>query len=73
MVENTGGGLLVAPNDPAALADALFDLWRDPARGDALGALGFQGVRAHHSVAHSADLQLDIYDSMLARPQARHA
>jgi glycosyltransferase involved in cell wall biosynthesis len=73
MVENSGGGLLVKVNDPEALAEGLFELWRDPAKADALGARGFQGVRAHYSVARSADLQLDIYDSMLARPQVRHA
>jgi len=73
MVEATGGGLLVAPNDPGALAEGLFELWRDPAKGDALGARGFQGVRAHYSVGRSADLQLQIYDAMIARPQVRQA
>jgi glycosyltransferase involved in cell wall biosynthesis len=73
MVENTGGGLLVAPDDPAALADGLYQLWQDRARADALGARGFQGVRSRYSVARSADLQLDVYDSMIARPKARQA
>ena len=73
MVETTGGGLLVAPNDPGALAEGLFELWRDPAKGDALGARGFQGVRAHYSVGRSADLQLEVYDAMVARPQVRQA
>ena len=73
MVENCGGGLLVAPNDPAALADGLFALWQDRENADALGARGFQGVRAHYSVARSADIQLDVYESMIARPRARQA
>jgi glycosyltransferase involved in cell wall biosynthesis len=73
IVENTGGGLLVAPNDPAALADGLFALWQDRAKADALGARGFAGVRAHYSVAHSADIQLGVYDSMIARPRVRQA
>src|SRR5829696_698896 len=73
MVENCGGGLLVAPNDPAALADGLFALWHDREKADALGRRGFQGVRAHYSVARSADIQLDIYESMSARPRARQA
>jgi hypothetical protein len=30
-------------------------------------------VRQHYSVVRSADLQLDVYDSMLARPQVLHA
>jgi glycosyltransferase involved in cell wall biosynthesis len=69
MVENTGGGLLVAPSDPAALADGLFALWQDREKADALGARGFQGVRAHYSVARSADIQLDVYDTLLAQPK----
>jgi len=73
MVENSGGGLLVPPNDPAALADGLFALWQDREKADALGARGFQGVRAHYSVARSADIQLDVYESMIARPRARQA
>jgi glycosyltransferase involved in cell wall biosynthesis len=73
MVEKTGGGLLVKANDPAALADGLFELWQDRAKGDALGARGFQGVREHYSVAHSADIQLDIYESMIAPPRVRQA
>jgi len=63
----------VTPNDPESLAEGLFELWRDPAKGDALGARGFQGVRAHYSVGRSADLQLDVYESMLARPRVRQA
>src|SRR5262249_22624320 len=46
MVENTGGGLLVAPNDPAAVAEGLFELWRDPARRSALADRAFAGVRS---------------------------
>lgn len=64
IVERTGGGVLVAPDDPAALADGLFDLWMDRARADALGARGFEGVRAHYTIAHAADRQLQVYESL---------
>ena len=53
IVEKTGGGLLVAPDDPAALADGLYELWKDRAKAEALGERGFHGVRAHYSVARS--------------------
>jgi glycosyltransferase involved in cell wall biosynthesis len=60
IVEKTGGGLLVPRDDPTALGDALFELWQDRAKAAALGERGFQGVRAHYSVAHSADRFLEV-------------
>jgi glycosyltransferase involved in cell wall biosynthesis len=66
IVEKTGGGLLVAPNDPAALADGLYELWQDRAKADALGARGFAGVRAHYSIAASTDRQLAVYEALIS-------
>ena len=64
IVEKTGGGLLVAPNDPAALADGLYELWKDRAKADALGARGFQGVRTHYSIERSTDRLMDVYETL---------
>jgi glycosyltransferase involved in cell wall biosynthesis len=68
IVEKTGGGLLVAPGDPMALADGLYELWQDRAKADALGARGFAGVRAHYSIAESTDRQLAVYEALVAHP-----
>src|SRR6266542_2493728 len=38
IVEKTGGGMLVAPDDPAALADGLYTLWKEPERARMLNA-----------------------------------
>ena len=38
MLAETGGGVAVAPHDPAAMADALCELLADPAAADALAA-----------------------------------
>ena len=65
IVEKTGGGVLVAPDDPAALADGLYELWKDRARAEALGARGFEGVRAHYTIAHATDRQLQVYESLV--------
>jgi glycosyltransferase involved in cell wall biosynthesis len=64
IVEKTGGGLLVAPDDPAALAEGLYTLWSDRDRLRSLGERGFKGVREHYSIQRSADRQLEVYESL---------
>jgi glycosyltransferase involved in cell wall biosynthesis len=67
MVEKTGGGVLVPPDDPQALADALHSLWQDPARREELGRRGFDGVREHYSIERSTDRLLAVYESLVRR------
>jgi glycosyltransferase involved in cell wall biosynthesis len=50
IVTRTGGGLLVPPDDPDALADALLALLTDRTRAAALGQAGVEGVSRFHSV-----------------------
>src|SRR5205085_12090325 len=66
VVETTGGGLLVAPDDPAALAEGLYRLWNDRPLTDRLARQGFDGVRVHYSIARSADQLLSVYDQLTA-------
>jgi glycosyltransferase involved in cell wall biosynthesis len=66
IVEKTGGGLLVEPDDPDSLADALYGLWRDRTAVANLGRRAFQGVREHYTVAHAAERLLRVYDSVAA-------
>ncbi len=76
IVERTGGGVLVAPNDPLALADGLESLLADPERRRRLGDLGRLGVRQHHSADAMTDDTLVAYREVLgaadrgARPVA---
>jgi glycosyltransferase involved in cell wall biosynthesis len=70
MVEKTGGGLLVQPDDPAALADGLYSLWKEPELARALGDRAFAGVREHYSIQRSADKQLEVYNRIVAHATA---
>jgi glycosyltransferase involved in cell wall biosynthesis len=73
IVERTGGGLLVAPDDPEALAQGLHELWKDRALSGRLGRQGFDGVRAHYSIARSADQLLAVYGSVISDVRVRDA
>lgn len=73
VVEKTGGGLLVAPDDPVALADGLYQLWHDRGLRDTLGDRAFDGVRAHYSIAHSADRMMEVCEAVTRHPAAEPA
>jgi glycosyltransferase involved in cell wall biosynthesis len=61
IVEKTGGGILVEPDDTAGLAQAIYSLWKDPALLERLGKRGVAGVREHYSVARMAARALEVY------------
>jgi glycosyltransferase involved in cell wall biosynthesis len=69
IVEKTGGGLLVEPDDAESLAEGLYRVWQDRALRDELGRRGYDGVRAHYTIEHSADRLLAVYEN--ARAEAR--
>lgn len=68
IVEKTGGGLLVAPDNPEALADGLYTLWQDRVQGRRLGDRGARGVREHYSIARSTDRLVEVYKQLLSSP-----
>jgi len=65
VVEKTGGGLLVKPDDPDALAEALAMLWADRGMAVRLGQQAFAGVRAHYTIQQSAARLLDVYQAVV--------
>jgi glycosyltransferase involved in cell wall biosynthesis len=64
IVEATGGGILVEPDNPDALAEGILDLWRNPERRMELGSRGYEGVRKHYSAARMAEKVLEIYQEI---------
>jgi glycosyltransferase involved in cell wall biosynthesis len=61
VVESTRGGLLVEPDDAAALAAGLLRVRQDAALASELSANAYENVRRHYAVAHMADRALEVY------------
>jgi glycosyltransferase involved in cell wall biosynthesis len=59
-----GGGVLVAPGDAAALADAIADLARGPERRAELGARGYELV-ARYDSRRAAERLARVYVAVL--------
>lgn len=62
LIGRTGGGVLAASESGADVAEALYDLWRDPAKAAELGKSGAAGVRAHYTTDHMAREVLAAYE-----------
>jgi glycosyltransferase involved in cell wall biosynthesis len=71
IIERTGGGMLVEPNDPQALSEALASLRADPALAEALGKAGEAAVRTHYSVQNMAEQVEAVYAELAGARSAR--
>jgi glycosyltransferase involved in cell wall biosynthesis len=65
IVENTGGGLLVKPDDPESLAEGILKVINDQKLAEELSANGFRGVREQYTAANMADRVLEAYESVI--------
>jgi len=66
ILQKTGGGILVEPDDTASLGQGMLSLWKDPALAEELGKRGAQGVREHYSASRMAARALEVYASIAA-------
>lgn len=65
-------GILTAPHDEAAMADAIVAMLEDPARRARFGAAGRARVETAFSVEQMVERTLDVYDRRLALLRGRH-
>ena len=70
IVEVTGGGLLVEPDNPQSLAEGILKLAKDKALAEQLSANGFKGVREHYTASHMADKVLAAYNEVIRNQSA---
>lgn len=62
-------GLLVPPDEPAALASAVTELLDDPMRARAMGEAGHARATAEFSVARMAERTVAVYEEALPSPR----
>jgi glycosyltransferase involved in cell wall biosynthesis len=73
VVETGGGGVLVAGDDPGALAAGIRALLADPARRAELGARGRTGIVAAYAWPSVAARTAEVYAELLAARRGRPA
>ena len=61
MLARTGGGVLSRSESGADVADAIYELWNDPARAAALGRAAPKACARHYTVQHMAAGVLKAY------------
>ena len=66
IIEKTGGGLLVEPDDPQSFADGLMRIFENPTEAESMGRLGAEGVRLHYNVTLMAERTMEAYERVIS-------
>jgi glycosyltransferase involved in cell wall biosynthesis len=64
IIERTGGGVMVEPDDAVSLADGIYRLWRKPELAAEMGRRGAQGVRRYYSASQMAASALEAFQAI---------
>ena len=64
IIEKTGGGLLVDPDNPESIAEGILSIAENLALTEELSKNGRQGIREHYSAEQMAERTLAIYESL---------
>lgn len=71
MMELTGGGLMVEPENSAALAEALARLQDNPDEADRLGRQGAEGIAGHYAAEKVVEQTLAVFEEALRLARRR--
>lgn len=70
LIEDTGGGLLCEPANPASLAEKLQQLALDRPAADEMGRRGREAIHDRYTAARMAERTLALYQQVLSREPA---
>ena len=73
LIEDTGGGLLCEPENPASLAEKLKQLVLDPAQAETLGRQGQAAIHERYTALRMAERTLALYQKLLPSPVSQDA
>ncbi len=71
VVVNGKTGILVPPNDPHKLAEAIIRLAQDAETREKMGKTGYEFVKQHYSWERSLDMMCDLYERLINENQSR--
>ncbi len=71
ILERTGGGLLVEPDNSASVAEGILRIFQEPELAAHLSESGARKVREHHSASLMADRALETYASVISMQAGR--
>ena len=64
IVEKSMGGMLVEPDEPERLADALLHIFANPHAAEEMGLTGAERVHRFYNVGQMADRTLEVYSKL---------
>lgn len=69
-IRSSGGGLVVVPEDPQALAQGILQLYQNPRQAEQLANQGRSYALEHYSFKRALDRYEDLFYALTTKPQA---
>ena len=65
VIQKTGGGILVEPDNPEALAHGLLDILQNPDKREELSVKAFHGVREHYHLDRMTGKAVEVFQTII--------